>query len=114
MTVYVCQRPMPNRRGWVPNLEPAITYGPLEFVFDGGANPYRTPNIGLDLALRKLTRFNPERDFLLWPNAGDPAASWCCILALTQLGVKSMSFLYWMAPSQSRSGYYSPVRFQLQ
>ncbi len=114
MTVYVSQQPVTNNRGWVPNLAPAMEYGKLKFVFPGGTHPYQTPNKSLSEAVDVLRKFDPEQDYLLWPNTGDPASMWACIMALVLLGVRSASYLYWQPEYRDKPGHYIPVEYSLK
>ena len=115
MTVYVTQQPMPNKLNWVPDLSPAAPYGKLVFVFAGDEAPFTAPNKSMTKAQDVLAHFNSKEDYLLWPNTGDPAAQWICIMALASMGVEEITFLYWSRVrhddgTRSRSkGNYVPV-----
>lgn len=114
MAVYVSQQPVPNKHQWVPDLSSATQYGPLNFVFSGGEQPYMYPQRSLDHAADTLRNFDPDIDFLLCPNVGDPASIWVCILALTIRQINRVKFLYWMKPHRGQPGYYSPIEFSLK
>jgi len=116
-TVYVTQRPIPNKNtGWTPNLSPASQYGKLVYVFDNDKSVFSNPHKSLEKAKDALEDFNPDRDFLLWPNSGDPAALWVCIHALGGSGVPCINYLYWergfdeAGKRSSSKGFYSPVK----
>lgn len=114
MTVYVSQQPIPNRHNWTPNLEPATKYGQLKFIFQGDSQPYQTPQKSLFHAFKALRGFDPERDYLLWPNTGDPTAMWCAVIALGILSMPKINFLYWNKPRGNAIGYYAPIEFDLR
>lgn len=114
MTVYVSQQPVPNKRQWAPNLQPAMEYGKLKFVFEGNQSPYQHPAQSLSSAVQVLRSFDSEQDYLLWPNTGDPASMWCCVMALVVLQVPKITYLYWQQPYKGRDGYYAPVEFSLK
>lgn len=116
-TVYVTQQPIPNNKNWVPNLSPALQYGKLAYVFDGGQQIFSNPNVEIVRAKSRLEDFDPDRDFLLWPNSGDPAALWVCQHALAGMGLPYISYLYWErgledGQRSTKAGFYSPVRIE--
>ncbi len=118
-TVYVTQRPIPNKKTqWVPNLAPASKYGKLIYVFESDHQVFSTTSKSLDRAKDILEDFNPDRDYLLWPNSGDPAALWVCIHALAGSGLPWINYLYWergfneQGQRASSKGFYSPIRIE--
>jgi hypothetical protein len=65
-----------------------------------------------------LEDFDPKKDYLLWPNSGDPAAIIAIMIALSLKGVSRISFLNWerrmVKGIRNRSeGFYTPVIFQI-
>ena len=116
-TIYVTQRPVPNRVGWVPNLSQADRYGKLVYVFEGGKQVFSRTDQGLKHAKEMLEDFNPDHDYILWPNSGDPAALWCCQHALAGMGVPYIKYLYWErgfkdGKRSNSEGFYSPITIQ--
>ena len=119
MTVYVIQQPVPNQHNWTPDLTPATDFGPLKYIFDGGENVYALPGPMMKKAQNVLKDFDPEHDYILWPNTGDPAALWTTCFALAQMGFQKVSFLYWNRKRVSgqrdySSGFYAPITYDLK
>jgi len=94
-TVYVSQRPKANAVGWTPDLTPALKYGKCEFVFEPDEQVSSDPNTMMRVARDRLDAFNPHTDYLLWPNTGDPAAIWACVMVLMGYGFTEIRFLLW-------------------
>ena len=94
MTVFVIQQPVPNRHNWVPDLTPATEFGILKFIFNGGDNVYALPGPMMKKAQSILKDFDPEYDYLLWPNSGDPAALWTVCFSLVLMDFKKVRMLY--------------------
>jgi hypothetical protein len=113
MSVYVTQQPKPNRHNWVPNLEPATQYGALHFIFGAESQPYCHPRSSMLTAKKALANFDPEKDYVLCPNSGDPAALWCVLLALGSAGIDQVQMLYWNKPNNNFKGYYVPITFPI-
>lgn len=116
--VYVTQRPVPNGRGWCPNLSPAAKYGALQYIFEADERPYTDPNEALRCAEESLRDFDPELDYVLWPNTGDPIAAWAVIITLARRGFLQIKTLYWERKLEggvrsSSEGFYSPIVFRL-
>lgn len=120
-TVYVIQRPRPRSHdGWEPNLSPASQYGKLDFIFESSDRVYANTAAAIGKADSRLCRFNPENDFLLWPNQGDPACVWIVTMLLTSRGHNRLRFLYWSRGKSAdggglsnEAGYYLPVDVDL-
>ena len=113
MTVFVSQQPVPNRYNWMPDLGAATKYGKLHFIFQGEEQPHSSPQASLIKTVKTLQNFDPNEDYLLWPNTGDPVAMWCAIIALTRRDFDHIRFLLWHRPRGNRSGYYDPLEFNL-
>jgi hypothetical protein len=116
--VFITQQPAPNRSGWTPNLTPAAKYGALEFVFASEDKPFLDTTRALVVARAALLDFDPERDFVLWPNTGDPAAAWAVMLVLGNKGIRKVRTLYFErsmtnGERDGRNGFYTPVVFNL-
>lgn len=109
--VYVIQQPIPNGAGWVPDLGPASQYGAIEFIFDSTDRVYADPSSAKKKLIAKLSKFNAEEDYLLWPNAGDPASAWLTIAMLSTGGFKKLRYLYWQKPRKGNEGggHYLPI-----
>lgn len=108
--VYVIQRPKPRKGdSWVPDLSKATQYGRLEFIFSAEDVIFREPEKAIAKLTQKLDlNFRPEKDYLLWCNFGDPAASWLVPFFLGRYGIRSLRYLYW-----DQAGFYHPVEFNL-
>lgn len=116
--VFITQQPVPNRLNWVPNLEPAAKYGEFVYIYQGAEKPWTDPAGAMDQASQILKNFNPEEDYILWPNTGDPAGVWAILLVLARLPIHKVRFLYWERKLtdgvRSRTeGFYSPITFNL-
>jgi len=112
--VYVIQQPKPKEGGWTPNLQPAVEYGRIEFVFDAGDRIYADPKAALEKARTRLKDFDPENDYLLWPNFGDPASQWLVVAHLTANGFNTLRWLYWTRgrvgnAMSNENGFYIPI-----
>lgn len=115
--VFVTQQPTPNNKNWTPNLEPALRYGAIHFVFDGGDKPYTDTEAAIEQAHAALKNFDPEEDYILWPSSGDPAATWAVMLVISRLAAK-VRVLYWERSLRdgvrsSSEGFYTPLTFKL-
>lgn len=117
--VFVTQRPIPNRKGWFPNLQGAEKYGALHFVFEPQDRPFHDTDAALNQAREKLSDFDTKKDFVLWPSSGDPAGVWAVMLALaTDSDIDEIQVLYWDrkfidGERSSTEGYYIPIKFRL-
>ena len=119
MTVYVMQQPTQTRKGWTPNLQPATEFGEIQYVFPGGVPIYTSPVKTLKMAKNALANFNPDEDYLLWPNTGDPAAMWVCCFAIVLLGFSKVRFLYWNRKYENGNrigsdGFYVPITYKFE
>lgn len=113
MTVYIIQEPKPNKHGWKPNIEPASRFGKLKYIFRADFQPCEDTAIALDIVAAALKHYDVRHDYILWPNAGDPAALWSVLL---YLGARAsfVTLLYWNRPHREQPGFYYPVTFNLQ
>lgn len=118
--VYISQEPKQNTQGWAPSMAPAAQYGALDYVFEKNEQPFMDTEGAVLKARKKLELFNQDTDFVCWPNSGDPAALWITIMVLCELGVTSITYLYW---NRERSddgtvakgkGYYHPVKVEIE
>lgn len=110
--VFIMQEPIPNGKGWKPDLSPAAQFGPIHFIFGVEDRPYADPKRAMRKALDILKKyeFDPDKDFLCHHNASDPAATWIISSLLTAMGVKEIKYLYWQKSREvGESGYYIPV-----
>lgn len=114
-TVFITQQPKVNRQGWSPDLSPAADYGKFVYIFDSNEFIYQDTVAGMRKAYSKLEDYNPEHDYILWPNTGDPAAIWCTIMAICGMGFNDITFLYWdrkrdeSGQRSKQQGFYVPV-----
>lgn len=118
-TVYIIQQPRPKDGGWVPNFEPATQYGKLDFIFDCGDRAYADPLAAKKKICSRMAKFDPEKDFLLWANFGDPATCWLTIMVLVAAGHKRLKFLYWSRGKSTEgmsneNGFYFPVELSVE
>lgn len=116
--VFITQQPRANKQGWVPNLTPASKYGALHFVFTGSDKPSQDPDGAIFQAGEALADFNPKKDYLLWPNSGDPAAIMAVMIVLARMDITRICFLNWerklvKGQRDQRQGFYAPVTFTL-
>jgi hypothetical protein len=103
----------------MPNLTPASKFGAMEYVFDAEDKPFLNTARALRTAEKALVDFDPERDFVLWPNTGDPAAAWAVMLVLGRKGIRKVKTLYFErnlvdGERDNRKGFYTPIVFNLQ
>jgi hypothetical protein len=116
--VFITQQPKPNKANWMPNLSPAMPYGHFIFVFGANEQPWTDPDGAMEKAQVALRDFDPDEDYVLWPNSGDPAACWIILLVLARFSINKIRMLYWERKMEdgvrSRTdGFYSPVTFNL-
>ena len=115
MTVYVTQQPTPNRKGWQPDLSPAAQYGAIKYVFDADTPVSSNPNIAQELAVERLLDFNPDTDYICYPNSGDPTSYAMVSGTLAWLGYEQFTVLAWNRDRDAQGnprrdrGYYTPV-----
>jgi hypothetical protein len=115
--VYVVNRPVKNKFGWVPDLSDASRYGTLEVVFEPQDKPQYLPGPSLQKARRKMKGYSDD-DYLLWPGGGDPIAVMIvCMVAGEQADV--VNVLRWERNIEEgtrdrRKGWYMPVTLELR
>lgn len=123
MTVFIIQQPRQNRHNWQPDFSSAEKYGELRFVFDAHERVYALPNPSMKKAQRTLKDFDFEKDYILWPNIGDPQAMFAFAFAfgLEQLlAVDYVNVLQWNRKREedgSRDpsvGFYVPIRYNFK
>lgn len=122
--VYVVQRPKPKQNAdgstWEPNLQSAEEFGELKFLFESTDQLYVQPTRALLDARRKMANFDPNKDFVLWPGMGDPAALYAVLFALGGMGLPHVNMLYWtrrfdqMTGERTKSGSYYSIQFNLK
>lgn len=119
-TVFIVQRPRPRKTdSWVPSFDTAKEYGRLEFIFEASDHPYGDHEFALRKVAEKLKTFDPDRDYILFTNFGDPA---CIFFVLQYLGfcrgLSRINYLYWTkgrsqggtaGPLTPATGYYFPL-----
>lgn len=115
--VFVTQQPRPNRSGWVPNLESASKFGAIHYVFSASDHPTHDTIDGVFLAAGTLNDFNPEQDYILWPNTGDPMANQI-VNGLLFKRFDKLTFLnferyYRNGQRDPRNGFYTAVDLRL-
>ena len=117
-SVYIVQRPVQNKFGWVPDLSDATRYGTLNVVFEPQDKPQYLPGPSLHKARSKMKNFC-DSDYLLWGGGGDPIAVACVTAVATLLCTKSITFLRWernieQGVRDRRKGWYMPVSIPLK
>ena len=120
MTVWVIQQPVPNRQGWMPDFSSAIEYGEIQYIFGANEKVYALPGPSLFKARKLLReRFNSEKDYVLWPNTGDPMACIIACMVLGEMEFDDVKCLYWNRKRDedgnrdSKSGFYFPINVSL-
>lgn len=121
MNVYVIQQPVPNATGWMPDFSIATEYGKIQYIFEGGEKVHALPGPSL-FKVRKLLRekFDHTKDYILWPNTGDPMACIIACIALGELDIEYINCLYWNRKRNSdgvrdaKLGFYSPIKINLK
>lgn len=121
MTVYVIQQPAPNKTGWMPDFSSAAEYGAIQYLFNADERVYALGGPSL-FKVRKFLRdtFKPEKDYILWPNIGDPMACIIAMLAIGEMGYDSIKCLYWnrkrdaQGNRDSQAGFYFPIQINLK
>jgi len=112
--VFFFQQPVPNHHNWIPDLSPAHPYGQLAFIFGIDDQPSRTPAALREVAVQKLSAFDPKVDFLCWCNAGDIFSIYLVIGILASMGIPNVQILSWHKPiSREDKGRYVPVTVPL-
>jgi len=119
MTVYVVQQPKPNKSGFLPDFSSAADFGEMKFIFSSDEKVFAIPGPSLTKAKRELKVFNQEEDYILWHNAGDPAAMYAVLIALmAEHNPSKINFLYWNRKRDSsgnrepHAGFYVPCKFE--
>lgn len=119
-TVFVIQQPRPNNSGWLPDLSSASSYGKIEYIFDSHEKVFALPGPSLFKARKALKDFDCEKDYLLWPGVGDPAAMTVTLLALAEKDMPFLKQLYWDRKRNDdgarhpTSGFYVPLTFNIK
>ncbi len=115
--VYVVNRPVKNKFGWVPDLSDAARYGSLEVIFEPNDKPQFLPGPSVQKARRIMKDFSSE-DYLLWPGGGDPIAVMIsCMIASEK--ANTVRVLRWERNLEEgerdrRKGWYMPVALELR
>jgi hypothetical protein len=115
--VYVVNRPVKNKFGWVPDLSDASRYGALEIIFEANDKPQFLPGPSVQKARRIMKDFSSE-DYLLWPGGGDPIAVMItCMIASEK--ANTVRVLRWERNMEEgdrdrRKGWYMPVALELR
>lgn len=116
--VFVTHQTRPNKQGWTPNLTSATRYGSLHYVFSGSDRPSADPDGAIFQASEVLADFDQSKDYLLWPNSGDPAAIMAVMIVLGRMNITRIRFLNWERKlvhgrRDPQQGFYSPIIFRL-
>tara|TARA_R110002020_G_scaffold2343_1_gene10854 strand:+ start:416 stop:802 length:387 start_codon:yes stop_codon:yes gene_type:complete len=115
--VYIVNRPVKNKFGWVPDLSDASRYGALEIVFEPNDKPQFLPGPSVQKARRIMKDFSSE-DYILWPGGGDPIAVMItCMIASEK--ANTVRVLRWERNNDEgerdrRKGWYMPVALELR
>ena len=115
--VYIVNRPVKNKFGWVPDLTDASRYGSLEIIFEPDEKPQFLPAPSIHKA-RKIMKDFCSEDYILWPGGGDPIAVMivCMIAAETSPIVRVLRWERNMEEGERdrRKGWYMPVALELR
>ena len=115
--VYIVNRPVKNKFGWVPDLTDASRYGSLEIIFEPDEKPQFLPVPSIHKA-RKIMKDFCSEDYILWPGGGDPIAVMivCMIAAETSPIVRVLRWERNMEEGERdrRKGWYMPVALELR
>ena len=115
--VYIVNRPVKNKFGWVPDLTDASRYGSLEVIFEPDEKPQFLPVPSIHKA-RKIMKDFCSEDYILWPGGGDPIAVMivCMIAAETSPVVRVLRWERNMEEGERdrRKGWYMPVALELR
>ena len=112
--VFVTQQPKPNGNGWVPNLSPATEYGTLHYIFGAEDKPFLSPLAAEQKVAQALSDFDEQKDYVLWPNTGDPVGLMIVMLMLARMGFAQVKVLYWERKMTNgrrdkTNGFYTPI-----
>lgn len=117
--VFVTQRPVPHPvHGWMPDLTTAGMYGALEYVFEPSEKVHHLPGPAFRKASEVLAGFRFDKDFVLWPNTGNPISVYLVLAALLRRGPSELKVLVYQRSFRSaaeaegggsRTGAYMPV-----
>jgi len=96
----------------------ATPFGHFVYVFSSDSAPWTNPDEAVEIATAALSTFDPDEDFLLYPNSGDPAAMWIILLVLARFSIKKLRILYWErklvnGDRSRKDGFYSPITIKL-
>ena len=77
-------------------MQPASVFGEIKYVFEDDDYVYASPNESMEKAKRMMDEFDPAKDYILYPNTGDPAAIYAvCMLIGFWFADVNIKFLYW-------------------
>ena len=115
--VYIVNRPVKNKFGWVPDLTDASRYGSLEVIFEPDEKPQFLPVPSIHKA-RKIMKDFCSEDYLLWPGGGDPIAVMiaCMVASETSPIVRVLRWERNMEEGERdrRKGWYMPVALEMR
>lgn len=116
--VFITQQPRPNKLGWTPNLSRAAGYGNFVYIFEAEDKPWANPNASVDKAIAVLSEFNPDTDYLLYPNSGDPLGAMIVFMVISRFSFSQVKMLYWERKLENgvrspSDGFYSPITINL-
>lgn len=111
MTVYVPQRPVPNGKGWTPDLSPLEEFGDIVYVFDVEDNLDSSPDSFVEICQEIIINYDPSKDFICYPGSGSRMGIYILMVSLFGLGIKDFKFLEWDREKidgvRTGSGYYT-------
>jgi hypothetical protein len=115
--VFVVNRPVKNKFGWVPDLTDASRYGSISIIFEPEDKPQFLPGPSIHKARTIMKDFSSE-DYLLWPGGGDPIAVMICCMIAGEFS-HTVRVLRWERNIEEgdrdrRKGWYMPVALQLR
>lgn len=115
-TVFVTHEPKANNAGWKPDLSPATKYGGIAYVFDKDEQPFMNTQGAVEQAQERLKNFDSKFDYVCWPMTGDPMALYVTLMVLGEMGIHTVTFLYWSRDLDAQGnrikgkGTYLPIK----
>lgn len=107
-TVYVVHAPRIARDGAMPDLTPAAKFGSLSTLLEAGEHAAMYPDRAREKIAKRMDRFNPEEDFLMWVG-GDPVALMIVSAELCRRGILRYTWLRFSRKKDPATGQRTEV-----
>jgi hypothetical protein len=91
-TVYLIAQPTVKRGGQLPDLTPLAEFGEVKVLINSGEYPALHPERCRGLIEKRLSTFDPERDFIAWAG-GDTLAAVFTGIVLERMGFNTIKWL---------------------